>query len=131
MSELVQSGGMLLMLALASACGGMLRYVMSGIVAKYYGVRFPLATLFVNSSGAFTIGIMAALIINFSAVANIDYIIVSGFLGSYTTVSSFSLQTLALWQSQYYRLALTNIGLSFGLCLGLVFAGFALGNWLC
>ncbi|KKO46194.1 hypothetical protein WG68_07010 [Arsukibacterium ikkense] len=120
-----------MLVALAAAAGGMLRFAFSNIIAKYWGVQFPLATLLINSSGALAIGMVAAWLQASPDYASWGTVLIVGLLGSYTTVSSFSLQTLALWQSQHYQQALLNIGLSFSLCLSMVFAGFRLGVWLC
>jgi CrcB protein len=122
--------GFFSLFALAAAAGGLLRFAIANAIAKYWGVQFPLSTLIVNSSGAFAMGVMSALLAVNAAFSGWGLIIMVGFLGSYTTVSSFSLQTLTLWQSQHYRQALTNIGLSFVLCLSLVFVGFTLGSRL-
>lgn len=121
---------LILLLALAAATGGMLRFALSNIVARRWGVQFPLATLLVNSSGALMMGLLAAWLVAFPERAGWELVIGVGLLGSYTTVSSFSLQTLILWQNHHYRQALLNIGLSFGLCLTLLMVGFMLGSRL-
>lgn len=120
---------LVILVAVAAAAGGILRFAISSTIARHWGVQFPLATLVINSSGAFAIGLVAALMSPAADFSNWGMIITVGFLGSYTTVSSFSLQTVSLWQSRHYQLALLNIGLSFGLAVSLVFAGFGLGSW--
>ncbi|WP_281256379.1 fluoride efflux transporter CrcB [Arsukibacterium tuosuense] len=119
---------MLFILIVAAAAGGMLRFAVSNSLARFWGVQFPLGTLLVNSSGALMMGMLAAWLAAFPDRAAWAQLIAVGFLGSYSTVSSFSLQTLILWQSHHYRQAVLNIGLSLGLCLSLVFAGFSLGK---
>lgn len=109
----------------------MLRFAITSIIARRWGVQFPLATLLINASGALFIGLVAALLTTHADLSTWALPVSVGFLGSYTTVSSFSLQTLSLWQSHHYQQALLNVGLSFGLCLGLVFAGYSLGSALC
>ena len=128
LNDIILSASLVLPVALAAAAGGMLRFAVANTVARLWGVQFPLATLLVNSSGALAIGFIAALVLAKPDFADCGLVISVGFLGSYTTVSSFSLQTVILWQSHHYRQALLNIGLSFGLCLSLVCAGFSLGN---
>jgi len=128
LNDLTLSGLVILAIALAAAAGGMLRFAISNGIARQWGVQFPLATLLVNSSAALLIGLLSAWFSALPQQAGFSEVIAVGFLGSYSTVSSFSLQTLILWQSHHYRQALLNIGLSFGLCLSLVFAGFSLGN---
>jgi len=106
----------------------MLRFTIANIIARRWGVQFPLGTLLVNSSAALMMGLLAAWLAVFPEYTGWGQVIAGGLLGSYSTVSSFSLQTLILWQSHHYRQALLNIGLSFGLCLSLVLAGFNLGK---
>jgi fluoride exporter len=82
-----------------SAAGGMTRFWLADAVAHRYGERFPWGTLVVNVSGALAAGICAALLSNWHTgeTASLAWRLgIVGFLGSYTTVSSFSLQTLAL-----------------------------------
>jgi CrcB protein len=114
---------------LGSALGGVARYFISGLVAKRMGDTFPWGTLIINVSGAFVIGILAALSENNSSIfASEDpwLFAVTGFLGCYTTVSSFSLQTLALAQVGATGRASGYVALSVGLSLGAAALGFAL-----
>ena len=89
----------LICIVLGSALGGTARYFLSGLVARRVGETFPWGTLSVNVSGALLIGIVGALArdsASLFASSNLWLFAVTGFLGCYTTVSSFSLQTLAL-----------------------------------
>src|SRR5690242_19433490 len=89
----------LISVVLGSILGGVARYFLSGLIARRVGETFPWGTLFINVSGAFLIGIFAGLAVdNASLMAAPDpwLFAVTGFLGCYTTVSSFSLQTLSL-----------------------------------
>jgi fluoride exporter len=114
--------------AVGSALGGALRYFVSGLIARTIGETFPLGTLVVNVSGSFAIGVLAA-----GADAGwlvptplIWQLAVTGFIGSYTTVSSFSLQTLTLAQDREFLRAGGNILLSLVLCLAATALGFSL-----
>lgn len=115
--------------ALGSAFGGMARFFLSGVVGRRVGETFPWGTMVVNVSGAFAIGVAAAA----AAVHPLFQIPASwqlaviGFLGSYTTVSSFSLQTLALTRDGEFVRAGGNVVLSIILCLAAVALGFAGG----
>ena len=116
-----------------SALGGVARFALSNAVARRFGERFPWGTLVVNLSGALLIGILVGAVLGHADAApgNLGWhLAVIGFLGSYTTVSSFSLQTLALLHDRAWRAAGLNIVLSLGLCLGLAALGFALGGHL-
>jgi len=119
--------------AAGSAAGGMARHWLSGAVARRIGETFPWGTLAVNASGAFAIGLVAALVAGGSpyAVRDETWLLgVVGFLGSYTTVSSFSLQTLALLREGETGRAAGNIAASVGLCLGGAALGLATGAGL-
>lgn len=122
----------LIWVALGSALGGTARYFVSGVVGRHVGETFPWGTLTVNVTGAFVIGLFAALAsahATFSSGA-VWPLAITGFLGSYTTVSSFSLQTLALARDGEFLRAIGNVAASLGLCLTVVALGFAAGSAL-
>lgn len=111
---------------LGSALGGVARFWLAGTVERRTSGAFPWGILAVNASGALTIGIVAGIATGTEGGlggAELRQFLVFGFLGSYTTVSSFSLQTLALLQAGRPARALANVALSVALCLG----GAALG----
>ena len=119
----------LALIAVGGGLGSMARFWVSGVVARRYGETFPWGTLVVNVTGSAAIGLAAALLLAPETHA-IEHRtawagLVIGVLGSYTTVSSFSLQTLALARNGEIGRALANIVLSLALCL----AAAALG-WL-
>ena len=119
----------LLSVVLGSVLGGVARYFISGFVARRVGETFPWGTLFINVSGAFLIGMFSAMAEDdTSRLASPDpwLFAVTGFLGCYTTVSSFSLQSLALARDGERARATGYVGLSVGLCLGAVALGYAL-----
>jgi len=119
----------LISVVLGSILGGVARYFVSGVIARRFGETFPWGTLIVNVTGAFLIGILGALARdNASLFASPDawLLSVTGFLGCYTTVSSFSLQTLALARDGESARALGYIALSVALSIGAAAAGFAL-----
>jgi CrcB protein len=114
--------------ALGSILGGMARYFISGTVARHVGETFPWGTMTVNVSGAFVIGLFGGLASSGHGVFAEPgpwLFAVTGFLGCYTTVSSFSLQTLALARDGETARASGNVILSLVLCLSAVTAGFA------
>lgn len=117
--------------ALGSAMGGTMRYYVSGLVARLIGEAFPWGTLTVNVTGSMAIGIAAAASMAGVLVASPGWqFAVTGFLGCYTTVSSFSLQTLALARDGEFPRALANVAGSLCLCLGAVALGFGVGSIL-
>jgi len=114
-----------------SVLGGCARYFVSGAIARRLGETFPWGTMTINVTGAFLIGIFGALATHPGsafATPNPWLFAVTGFLGCYTTVSSFSLQTLTLARSGEPMHALGNILFSVGLCLAAVSCGFLLAD---
>lgn len=111
------------LVAIGGALGGIGRVWLSERVAQMRGERFPLGTLAVNVSGAAMIGVVAALMLETGATHDTLWLaLIIGVLGSYTTVSSFSLQTMALLRSGDHLRALANIAASLGLCLAAISA---------
>jgi CrcB protein len=109
--------------------GTPLRFFVARVVGARFGETFPWGTLIVNVTGCFLMGLAAAYASKHGLSGRSEFwlLFATGFLGSYTTVSSFALQTLALAQGGERRAALGNIALSVGLCLGAVALGFVLG----
>lgn len=121
----------LIAVVLGSILGGAARYFVSGVVARSVGETFPWGTLLINVSGALLIGILGGLAKdNTSILAQPDVwlLAVTGFLGCYTTVSSFSLQTLTLANNGQMPRALGYIVLSVALSLAAAATGFALAD---
>ena len=83
------------------------------MVARRWGETFPWGTLAVNVTGAGAVGVLAAALLEPGSHAGTDLPLwtglVGGLLGSYTTVSSFSLQTLALLRNGEPLRALLNV----------------------
>jgi fluoride exporter len=124
-------GAALALVAVGSAFGGAARFFVSGIVARAFGETFPWGTLAVNVSGTLAIGLLWP----FAEAGVLPapgtwQLAAAGFLGSYTTVSSFSLQTLTLLQDGDLARAAANLGGSLALCLGAAGTGLALGRAL-
>jgi len=117
-------GVSLLGVAVGSAFGAMARHGLSLWVARYLGDGFPWGTWVVNITGALALGLLTgAMPVQSGWVASW---LVYGFLGSYTTVSSFSLQTLALARDGHLLRAGGNV---FGTAIPCVLAA-GLGLWL-
>ena len=120
-------------IVVGSVLGGCARYFISGAIARRLGETFPWGTMTINVSGAFLIGILGALATHPGSVfaaPNPWLFAVTGFLGCYTTVSSFSLQTLTLARNGEPVHALGNVVFSVGLCLAAVSCGFLLADSL-
>jgi CrcB protein len=119
-----------LYIAIGSAFGGVARFWLSGVVARLMGETFPWGTLIVNVTGSLAIGIIAALTgpdgrIFMGSTARLA--LMAGICGGYTTFSSFSLQTMSLFNDGEWLYGGANIAASVVLCLLAVWAGLMLG----
>ena len=118
----------ILLALLGGGLGGVGRFWLSGVVARRLGEAFPWATLTVNASGAALVGVLAALLLepggHTATMPPLWAGLVIGVLGSYTTVSSFSLQTLALARGGEPIRAALNVVASLVLCLGAAALGY-------
>ncbi len=116
-------------ISIGAILGANARYLIGGWLSDRFGAGFPIGTLVINVSGSFIIGFFMTLIGERIAVA--DWwrpLVAIGFLGAYTTFSTFSYETLALVQSGAWGLAGLNIGASIGGSLVGVFAGTVLAR---
>jgi CrcB protein len=120
-----------LWIGLGSAIGGIGRHLCSSLVVRVFGESFPWGTILVNVIGSLVIGVVAALIpteSRFFFAADIRNFLMIGVLGSYTTFSTFSLQTLILARDGYWVSAGINVFLSIALCLIAVSLGYITAN---
>lgn len=107
--------------------GSLLRYLVGTTIAERYPSRFPWGTLVVNITGCFLIGIiMEILIARTSANPNWRMVLVVGFLGGYTTFSSFEFETFASVRSGAFWLGVAYVVGS----VGLGYIAVWLGAWL-
>ena len=104
--------------ALGGALGALARYGISTWVFAISSHKFPYATLVVNVLGSFLMGILFVLIIEKAALpSEMRSLLMIGFLGAFTTFSTFSLDALGLWQNDHLFMALIYILATVILCL--------------
>ena len=110
--------------------GAISRYLIILLNDKFYNnYNFPLDTLFVNVLGSFLIGIALALGVKYNILSRhtlSSFLLVTGFLGSFTTFSAFSRDTLILFMEKYYSATALNIFLNVLLSIGMVIVGYFL-----
>jgi len=112
-------------IALAGLVGTLIRYWLSGFVARQYGETFPWGTLVVNLVGSFLAGAIFYLADErFLIPPTLRTVILIGFLGGLTTFSSYGLQTFTLLRDGEIGLATLNVAVSNVLGLLMVWAGY-------
>ena len=120
-----------LLVALGGLVGCVARYWLAGVVQRVGDHGFPTGTLAVNVLGSLIIGLVMTLSLERGLVdEDIRILITTGFCGGFTTMSTFSYETLALLRDGERLLALGNVGISVVACLGAVWTGSVLGRSL-
>ncbi len=110
--------------------GAVSRYALGVYIGSRYGVRFPLGTFVINVSGSFLVGLILTLLARTTVSAYWRYLIPIGFIGAYTTFSTFEYETLRAIQDGQIMTGLLNVGLSLVLGFIAVWAGASIGRIL-
>lgn len=114
----------LLIIALGGSLGAISRFLVASFTQKMLHTSFPWGTLVVNLVGSFVIGfIMVIFMQRLLWVETWHLLIVVGFLGAFTTYSSFSYETLVLFQNGALSLAAANVVITTFGCLLFVYFG--------
>ncbi|MCB1342931.1 MAG: fluoride efflux transporter CrcB [Pseudooceanicola sp.] len=111
--------------ALGGAAGACLRYLSGLAVVRLLGhTPFPVAILFVNVVGSFLMGAFVVVAAN-RGLTHLSPLVMTGFLGGFTTFSAFSLETMTLIERGATGQAALYVLLSVGLSVGGLAAGMA------
>jgi CrcB protein len=116
-----------LLVAIGSAAGGMLRWLLAGALQRPH---FPAGTLAVNVAGSLLVGFIAARLGDATdATTNATrLLLITGFCGGFTTFSALTIETLRLAQEGRGGRAMLYVAASVALGLGAVAAGWMLGR---
>lgn len=113
----------ILMVAAGGALGAVVRFILGILFGKFLS-PFPFSTFFINVTGSFLIGLLAVVFTEKLPLhENLKIFLTVGFLGAYTTFSTFELETLELLREKHALTAFLYISLSFAAGLIGVFSG--------
>jgi CrcB protein len=116
-----------LLVAVGGAIGSLLRYYVGLGSLRLMGPGFPWGTLVVNVVGCFVIGVFAEMIARrFNASVELRLLLITGFLGGFTTFSAFSLDAISLFERGEVFAGGIYIAASVGLSMMAVMAGLGL-----
>jgi len=120
--ELIEVG----LLAAGAVVGALLRYKLVESSVTIGGL--PVNVLIVNILGSFILGLFSILALGFNLDAKYSLLVAVGFCGSFTTMSSFALETSNLLDGSRFGLVAISILANVGLSLGAIMGGRAIGN---
>ena len=121
----------LILIGLGGFAGAISRYLIDGFVSERTAGTFPWGTLVVNLTGSFVLGLLFAMTTERAILpADIRGPVMIGFIGAYTTFSTYMLESWGLLESGSWAPALANLGGSVVLGLIAVAAGLTLGRAL-
>jgi len=119
----------LLIVMLGGSFGAVARFLLSTKVTEKFGAAFPYGTLSVNVIGSFVMGLLAMILVERLALDPLLRLgIFVGFLGAFTTFSTFSMETLNLFEQGNHLRAISNMFLSVVLSVTAVWLGVFIGK---
>ncbi len=116
----------ILLVGVGGFLGAISRLGMSYLIRQYSQHPFPLATLIINILGSVAIGLFFEFFKHHPLLPTLTLFLVIGFLGSFTTFSAFSFETVELLRKDELYLASLNVAGNLILCI----VGVGLGDWL-
>jgi len=113
----------LIYIVIGGGIGALLRYLTSQFVNNLYNKSFSLGTVFVNCVGALLIGFLINIFDKFGINSKFKILIITGFLGGYTTFSTYSLETVNYFINGNIKYGILNILVNNILCILFVLFG--------
>ena len=121
----------LVLIGLGGFAGAISRYAVDGFVSDRTGGAFPWGTLAVNATGSLVLGLLFAMTTERAILpADIRGPVMIGFIGAYTTFSTYMLESWGLMENGSYGLAIANLGGSMLVGLGATAVGLIIGRAL-
>jgi CrcB protein len=119
---------MVLVVAAAAFLGAISRYLVDIAVRRRTAARWPAGTLVVNMTGSLALGFLVGVGLHHGSGGTVHTTLGTGFLGAYTTFSTFSYETVRLLEGGGRRRAALNVLVSVVGGMAAVTAGLALGG---
>jgi len=117
-------------LAVAGGAGTLLRYWVGGVVPRFCGESFPWGTLVINALGCLLFGLVSTLTEERLIISGeTRQILLTGFMGAFTTFSTFAFETGEFMRDAQWWAAIVNLLAQNGLGLLCLFVGFAVGRY--
>ena len=121
----------ILYLSLGGACGTLSRYFLSGAAQRLAGGAFPAGTFFVNMAGCLLFGAVWGFFENrLLPGSEVRLLVLTGFMGAFTTFSTYMFETATLVKSGQMMMAMANVVGQSVVGLALVMTGIVLGRLL-
>jgi fluoride exporter len=120
-----------LWIGLAGALGALARYQLGAVVQKAAGTSFPWSTIVINILGCFLFGLVWSLATDRGLISpDQRTILLAGFMGAFTTFSTFAFETQTLLGDGQNMRALANVAVQVVIGIAAIYAGIALGRSL-
>lgn len=110
--------------------GANARYLLGGWIAARWGAAFPYGTFVINITGSFILGVVMGLLEGHLLSPTVRLAVAIGFVGAYTTFSTFTYETMRLVEDGSVLLALANVFGSVAVGLAATVAGLVAGRGL-
>jgi fluoride exporter len=117
-------------LSLGGVLGVNARYWLGVWVNRWASQSFPWATFVINVTGSFAIGLLTTFLVRWLPHPNARLLIITGFLGGYTTYSSFAYESFTLWERGERGMSFAYMASTLVAGFAAVFLGVALGREL-
>lgn len=115
--------------AVLGAAGSLARWLLSTLVQRHAGAAFPAGTLVVNALGSVAIGVVMGVFAARGAESSpVRVALTAGFMGGFTTYSSFALETWLLLERRALLAAAVNVAATLAICIGGCAVGLVAGR---